>query len=251
MSIATGAMAIGELVPGMDDSGSSFTFHAIETAFPSLQTTQMRDCLLKWNLQPTMVAKAFRFDQAFKPQQLDAFLLDFFNDPEVQEHAPVALPGGNWGQLGKATAVKKERLAATLLRLDLFDQLDATEIVRSGSISGCLDAQVGEILVSDRWPSGRSSRPTATVRRLQAGRAGKPPPAAACLLPLQRPGFPSLIRPSGWQLPPQNGTRRLSSPQLATGCHPLRSWQRLGLLALASPYHARFHARCHARCHAR
>ena len=148
-------MAMGEVGAGTDDSGSSFTFHVIESAFPSLQTVPMRDRLVKWNLQPTMVAKAFRFDQAFKPQQLDAFLLDFFNDPEVQEHAPVAPPGGNatgasWGPLGKATAVKKECLAATLLRLDMFDQLEATGIVRSGNISGCLDAQVGEILVSDR-----------------------------------------------------------------------------------------------------
>ena len=153
--MATAAMAIGELGAGTDDSGSSFTFHALETAFPSLQTVPMRDRLVKWNLQPTMVAKAFRFDQAFKPQQLDAFLLDFFNDPEVQEHAPVALPGSgtsgaSWGPLGKVTAVKKECLAATLLRLDMFDQLEATGIVRSGNISGCLDAQVGEVLVSDR-----------------------------------------------------------------------------------------------------
>ena len=149
MASAAVAMPAG-LVADTANSGSSFTFHSMEPAFPSLLTTPMRDRLLKWNLQPTMVAKAFRFDQAFKPQQLDAFLLDFFNDPEVQEHAPVALPGGSWGSLGKTTAVKKERLAATLLRLDLFDQLEANGIVRNGGIFGCLDAQVGEILVSDR-----------------------------------------------------------------------------------------------------
>ena len=68
-------MAMGEVGAGTDDSGSSFTFHVIESAFPSLQTVPMRDRLAKWNLQPTMVAKAFRFDQAFKPQQLDAFEL--------------------------------------------------------------------------------------------------------------------------------------------------------------------------------
>ena len=138
------------LPSGAADSGSSFTFHALENAFPSLQSTQMKDRMLKWNLAPTMVAKAFRFDQAFKPEQLDAFLLDFFNDPEVQEHAPIALSGGSWGRLGKASAVKKERLASTLLRLDLFDQLEEAGIVRKGSIGGCLDAQVGEVLVSDR-----------------------------------------------------------------------------------------------------
>lgn len=132
------------------DAGSSFTFHAIDKAFGSLQAPPLKDSLRKWNLEPTMVAKAFRFDQAFKPEQLDAFLLDFFNDPSVQEHAPAALPGGAWTQLGKVSAVRKERLASTLLRLDLFDRLEKADIVRKGHISGCLDTPCGDILVSDR-----------------------------------------------------------------------------------------------------
>ena len=55
-------MAESVLPSGAADSGSSFTFHALENAFPSLQSTQMKDRMLKWNLEPTMVAKAFRFD---------------------------------------------------------------------------------------------------------------------------------------------------------------------------------------------
>jgi len=132
------------------EAGSSFTFHALESAFPSLQTQPMRDRLLKWNLQPTMVAKAFRYDQAFQPEQLDAFMLDFFNDPSVHEHAPVALNGGSWGRLGKVTAVRKERLASTLLRLDLFDRLEEHEVVRKGHISGCLDTPCAGLIASDR-----------------------------------------------------------------------------------------------------
>ena len=62
MASAAVAMPAG-LVADTANSGSSFTFHSMEPAFPSLLTTPMRDRLLKWNLQPTMVAKAFRFDQ--------------------------------------------------------------------------------------------------------------------------------------------------------------------------------------------
>jgi len=140
-------------ITGDDDaasSGSTFTFHALDKPFASLQPQQMKDRLTKWNLQPTMVAKAFRFDQAFDGEQLDAFMLDFFNAPVVQSLAPVALPGGSWTSLGKVSAVRKDRLTSTLLRLDMFDRLEEQGCVRKGHICGCLDTPCGDVLVSDR-----------------------------------------------------------------------------------------------------
>ena len=48
------------------------------------------------------------------------------------------------------TAIQSERLATNVLRLDFFDRLEAAEVVRGGHISKCFDAQVGEVLASDR-----------------------------------------------------------------------------------------------------
>ena len=149
------------LEPTTEGTGSSFTFTPLEKAFPSLNTSDAKDSLRKWNLEPFMVAKAFRFDQPFSPEQADAFLMDLLGSAVVQEVAPVCTgPGGagvlgspaSWSALGTLSpgALKYRRLATTVLRLDFFDRLREAEIVRAGEISKCLDSQCGEILVSDR-----------------------------------------------------------------------------------------------------
>lgn len=144
------------LAPRSDaEAGASNTFHElVDKAFPSLQTAEAKDRLAKWNLDQYTVTKVFRFEQPFVPEQIDAFLLDFFNSPTVQDAAPVCCgPGANsWGKLGALSpgSVKYRRLTATILRLDFFDRLKEEGIVRSGDIAKCFDVQCGEILVSDR-----------------------------------------------------------------------------------------------------
>ena len=111
-----------------EGSGTSFTFTALETAFPSLGGGDAKESLRKWNLEPFMVAKAFRFDQPFSPEQADAFLMDLLSSAAVQEVAPVCTgPGGagvlgspaSWSALGTLSpgALKYHRLATTVLRL--------------------------------------------------------------------------------------------------------------------------------------
>lgn len=135
-------------------SGSSFTFTAVDKGFDSLKTADAAEYLNKWNLDEYLRAKVFRFDQAFSVEQLDAFLLDFFASPAVQEVGVCEGPSGkSWGVLGelKPGAVKHQRLATTVLRLDFFDRLREAGIVHNeGSIAKCLDVQCGEVLVSDR-----------------------------------------------------------------------------------------------------
>ena len=152
-----------------NSEGTSFTFTPLpsEKTFPSLQKVDVKDNLKKWNLDEFSVAKAFRFDHPFNPDEADAFLLDFFSSPVVQEVAPVCTGpqtrgwsnrttepdrSAGWSQLGtlKAGAIKFKRLATTVLRLDFFNRLDEQEIVRMGDISKCLDVPCGEVLVSDR-----------------------------------------------------------------------------------------------------
>merc|ERR1712216_339617 len=105
-----------------DGSGSAYSSTPIEAsskqAFPSVSTGEAKDALLKWNMLPFMQAKAFRFDQAFAPEQSDAFLRDFFASAAVQEAAPVCTgPGSNtnsvyshvygqFGPLGNVESVK-------------------------------------------------------------------------------------------------------------------------------------------------
>jgi len=142
-----------EAPTGEHDGPSSFTFTSLDRPFPSLQPQSAQDYLRKWNLEPFLQAKTFRFDQPFAPEAADAFLLDFFASPAVQAAAPVcAGVQGQWTTLGtlKPGAVKYNRLPTTVLRLDFFDRLQDAGIVRAGDIAKCLDEQVGEILVSDK-----------------------------------------------------------------------------------------------------
>ena len=134
-------------------SGSAFTFHALDNAFACLSTPQASEQLTRWGLageHAATQAAAFRFDGTFKPEMADAFLLDFLNSDVVQAAAPVSAGRGAWTKLGPVTAVQSERLATNVLRLDFFDRLEAAEVVRGGHISKCFDAQVGEVLASDR-----------------------------------------------------------------------------------------------------
>jgi len=148
-------VAIDDSTP---ETASSFTFTPLEAkqAFPSLQSADARDALKRWDLERFTNFAAFRFDQAFAPEQTDAFLLDFFSSAVTQEAAPVWTGGkgqGNWDALGAIAgpgSLKYERLPTTVLRLDFFDRMnDEGGVVRSGDIRKCFDAQCGEVLVSD------------------------------------------------------------------------------------------------------
>ena len=135
------------------DATGSFSFTPLPTSMPSLSASEAQESLQKWNLAPFMKTAAFRFDQPFTPEQSDAFLLDLFSAPAVQEAAPVCVAPGQWGVLGNVastSSVKYSKLKTTILRLDFFDRLKEAGIVRLGDIAKCLDVQAGDILVSDR-----------------------------------------------------------------------------------------------------
>jgi len=148
---------MAEPVPEDAESGSAFTFHALDNTFKSLSAREAQDSLHKWNLSPFMRAHTFRFDQRFDPEQLDAFLSDFFGDANVQLAMPVctapgdAVHGASWAPLGpvQQAAVRHTPLRTTVLRLDFFDRLNDAGVVRNGSITGCYDAQCGDVIVSD------------------------------------------------------------------------------------------------------
>ena len=168
MSTETGAKDDALPPTVADGSGSAYKFTPIDggkQSFPTLQTEEAKEALLRWNLKPFMQAKAFRFDQAYVPERVDAFMRDFFASPEVQAAAPVCTgPGqhttyhtGEFGPLGDVPtgSVKCRRLPTTVLRLDFFDRLKDEGIVRhygdnQTDIAKCLDVMCNGILVSDR-----------------------------------------------------------------------------------------------------
>jgi len=142
---------MGVQIQNADDveAASTFTFHALKP-FASLETSKARDLLKKWNLDD-LKAHSFRFDQPFVPQQLHAFLTDFFNDETVQSMVPVCTGRGSWGSLGKVSDVQAERLCTTVLRLDFFDRLSAAGVThQNGMINKCFDVQCGDVLASDK-----------------------------------------------------------------------------------------------------
>ncbi len=136
---------------GTEDS-SSFVFTALEKPWPSLQALDAKDSLTKWNLEPYMRSKTFRFNQHFSLEQADAFMLDLLASPAVQEACPVCTGPGSWGALGALApgAVKYKKLPTTVLRMDFFSRLEEAGVVRIGEIAKCFDVQCGDVLVSDR-----------------------------------------------------------------------------------------------------
>lgn len=154
---------VGSGVPGepVDTGGSRFTFHALPaTEFHVQQGGAALERLKKWDLSGTMVLRAFRFDQQLQRAQIDAFMLDLFNDPNVAAALPVCTGRGAWGPLGRpVSAVRKSEVPTTAVRTDLFDRLYEHGIAarprageeEGGYIAKCLDQPLADGLVaSDR-----------------------------------------------------------------------------------------------------
>mmetsp|Transcript_5679 Transcript_5679/g.12356 ORF Transcript_5679/g.12356 Transcript_5679/m.12356 type:complete len:259 (-) Transcript_5679:155-931(-) len=131
------------------EAPTTFSFHPLHP-LASLHTSRAKELLNKWNLDVHGRSYVFRFDQHFTQGQSQAFLNDFFNDPQVQESLPVCKGRGDWGPLGKVGAIQVERLRTSELRLDFFDRLESCGVARNGSIAKCFDVQCGEVLASDK-----------------------------------------------------------------------------------------------------
>eukprot|EP00967_Tisochrysis_lutea_P062338 scaffold79984_cov31-Tisochrysis_lutea.AAC.1 len=130
---------------------NTFRFHLLPGGIKSLGEKSAKELLAKWNLDVHMQAHSFRYDQHFTPQQLDAFLCDFFNDPTVQATAPVCTGRQihSWGSMGSVSSVKADRLSTSVVRLDFFDRLEKeVDIVRAGYIAKCLDVPCEEMVIA-------------------------------------------------------------------------------------------------------
>lgn len=79
--------------------------------------------LFKRGMQDHMYLHKFSYDQFMQHYQIEAFLLDFFNDAHVQGALRVLGTQDRWGKLGKVTSVSTEETLHTVTSLSFFDRL--------------------------------------------------------------------------------------------------------------------------------
>ncbi|KAI9000200.1 hypothetical protein BC832DRAFT_562729 [Gaertneriomyces semiglobifer] len=99
-----------------------------------------------------MYVRKFSFDQPLHMYEVDRFLLDFLNDPEVHPCIQVLSRGDKWTRLGVVSHVEKEELRATVRSLDFFDRLNdrnANILRPSGEIIKMLETCHDSFMVAD------------------------------------------------------------------------------------------------------
>ena len=101
-----------------------FNFHHVDSAsFPGFQSKQMQANLFKWGMQDHTYLERFTYDSFFQPHDIDAFVLDFFNDPNVNGFIRVLGSQDRWGTIGRVSAVEKEETLHSVTSLSFFDRL--------------------------------------------------------------------------------------------------------------------------------
>jgi hypothetical protein len=94
-------------------------------------------------MQGNMKLIKFGYDQYFKPFQIESFLLDFFNDEQVQKYA-------KGSRLGNVSKVLHSELEHNVTSLSFFDVLKPDIVRSNGSIVKCLDEYFDSFVVSDQ-----------------------------------------------------------------------------------------------------
>ncbi|KAJ3062258.1 hypothetical protein HDU98_001860 [Podochytrium sp. JEL0797] len=135
-----------------DKIDAKFKFEWLEHANLSIyRDKELQSLLFKWGMQDHCYMKRFSFDKQLKPYQIDEFLMDFFNDGNVNKHLKVLGTKDRWGSLGRVERVDKEDTLHSVTSLTFFDRLSTSaDVVRQdGSIKKCLDEYVDSFVVAD------------------------------------------------------------------------------------------------------
>ncbi|KAI9207555.1 uncharacterized protein BJ171DRAFT_277520 [Polychytrium aggregatum] len=128
-----------------------FGFTFLENSkFPGFDHKDIQELLYKWGMRDHCYLKRFSYDRFLQPYEMDQFLLEFFNDGNVQPHIRVLSTMDRWGTLGKVTKVHKQTCNHTVVTLSFFDRLYEHGIVRkTGEIKKCFDEYHDGFVVSD------------------------------------------------------------------------------------------------------
>ncbi|XP_048349706.1 cilia- and flagella-associated protein 300 [Sphaerodactylus townsendi] len=137
---------------GDDESRPRYTFqHLPQKNFPSLESRESRDRLVKWSMDARITAQAFSFDQNFKGYQSEDFLMAFFNHPDVNSNLKLLSASGQWTVLNTTVnKVEVKNILCTKVSMSFFDRLYGEGVVReNGYIVKCLDECFDEMLIAD------------------------------------------------------------------------------------------------------
>ena len=132
------------------DTKPKFSFQYLAgKIFPSLESKEHKEILLKWSMEGRLNAQAFSFDQQFQAYQKDDFVHAFFQDTNVI-HNLKFIPGNKWSTLGiKAKSVNAEQIACSVLSMAFFDKLYEDIVRENGHIKKCFDDYYDDFVISD------------------------------------------------------------------------------------------------------
>jgi hypothetical protein len=129
----------------VDEVDWKFSFQPVEAKFPAFEKPDNKELIRKWNIDEFSTLRKFKFDQPFQGFQEAKFAVDFFNDPVVQQHAPV-VTGKSWGRHSGAERVETDQVACTVTSMEFFDKLTDCGVIRdTGHIRKCANDFVGGV----------------------------------------------------------------------------------------------------------
>jgi hypothetical protein len=127
-----------------------YTFELISSGLPALTTSSANECLLQWNLDPSILdVKTFRL---FGPLSGASTSKDFENLVAAFLESPAHR--GNFEVLGDVTLPISAQifpLASTVVSMSFFERIKESDTVLSpaGNIRGCFEESFDGIIVND------------------------------------------------------------------------------------------------------
>jgi len=128
----------------LEDNKFRFTLLDTEKAFPSVYKKDVQDLFSKWGLDSKhMYFQKFNYDPYLPAYQVNSFLNQFFQDPNVTASLKVVSKDDTWNPLGVLSPEDfvSIKLNKSATHLSFFDRLtEGNNIIRSnGSIVKCFD----------------------------------------------------------------------------------------------------------------
>jgi len=133
------------------ETGSAkFVFEPAPSALTAFEPREAKDLLQKWNLDTYSTFKSFRFNRRLRADDVEQFLVDFFNDGCVRSAVKVAGLSGMTHILGKAKSFEWNRLKTTVTNMSFFDRLrDEGLVTSSGAIRKCMEEEYDGVTAGD------------------------------------------------------------------------------------------------------
>jgi cilia- and flagella-associated protein 300 len=129
-----------DTAPVVEDT-APLTFTYIAPKFKSLQSSETRQLLTKWNVDTSSQLATFSYNRKFDEAFADSFFRDLLNSEAFQTNFGAATSATTFSTLGQVSNVELKQLPTTMTTLAIFDRLKENGLVAaSGSIKKCLES---------------------------------------------------------------------------------------------------------------